>query len=195
MKESIIERNKRIGIDEKVASFMVKQKFAYEIKVEYAAKRAREFMLECEKRGLNYHVSVGGLDSITLLMFLRKIGIDAPAISVSSLEDKSIQKIHKELGVIPVKPLKSKVQVIREYGYPILSKEIAGKIDLLQNPSEKNKTVRHAIITGETGEYGGNRTGTRMQLAHRWQRRHAFREAGFQGERQMLLLAERKTLR
>lgn len=168
MKESIIERNKRLGVDEKIASFMVKQKFAYEIKVEYAAKRAREFMLECEKRELNYHVSVGGLDSITLLVFLRKLGIDVPAISVSSLEDKSIQKIHKELGVIPVKPLKSKVQVIREHGYPILSKEIAGKIDLLQNPSDKNKTVRHAIITGETGEYGGNRTGTRMQLAHRW---------------------------
>lgn len=30
-----------------------------------------------------------------------------------------------------------------------------GKIELLQNPTEKNKTVRHAIITGETGEYGG----------------------------------------
>ena len=117
---------------------------------------------------MNVHVGVGGPDSITLLMFLRSIGIDCPAVSVSSLEDKSIQRIHKQLGVIALKPLKSKVEVIREFGYPILSKEIAGKIALLQNPSEKNKTVRHAIITGETGEYGGNRTGSKMQLADKW---------------------------
>ncbi len=50
----------------------------------------------------------------------------------------------------------------------MLSKEIAGKIDLLQRPSERNATVRHAIITGETGTYGGNRTGTRMKLSQKW---------------------------
>lgn len=33
---------------------------------------------------------------------------------------------------------------------------------------KKNKTVRHAIITGETGEYGGNRTGSRMKLPQKW---------------------------
>ena len=37
--------------------------------------------------GHNVHVSVGGLDSITLLLFLRSIGLDdVPAISVSALE-------------------------------------------------------------------------------------------------------------
>lgn len=168
MKESVIERNKRLGIDKNIADFMVKQKQPYEFKVRYAERRAIEFAEECERRGLNYHVSVGGLDSITLLVFLRSIGIDCPAVSVSSLEDKSIQTIHKALGVESVKPLRSKVSVIKEFGFPVLSKEIAGKIELLQHPSEKNKTVRHAIITGETGEYGGNRTGTRMQLPQKW---------------------------
>lgn len=170
MKESIIERNARLKVDEKIAAFRVKQQLPYEAKIAYAELRAREFADECARRDLNVHVSVGGLDSITLLLFLRSIGIDCPAVSVSSLEDKSIQHIHKQLGVISLKPLKSKVEVIREFGYPILSKEIAGKIALLQNPSEKNKTVRHAIITGETGEYGGNRTGTRMQLSDKWLR-------------------------
>lgn len=168
MKENIIERNARLKVDEKVAAFRVKQQLPYEAKVAYAELRAREFADECARRDLNVHVSVGGLDSITLLLFLRSIGIDCPAVSVSSLEDLSIQRVHKDLGVIRLKPMKSKVEVIREFGYPILSKEIAGKIALLQNPSEKNKTVRHAIITGETGEYGGNRTGTRMQLADKW---------------------------
>lgn len=167
-KESILERNERLGVDAKVASFIVKQKQSYEFKVRYAEIRAVEFLNECAKRELDVHVSVGGLDSITLLLFLRSIGIYCPAISVSSLEDKSIQAIHKQLGVISLKPLKSKVEVIRDHGFPILSKEIAGKIALLQNPSNRNVTVRHAIITGETGAYGGHRTGTRMQLPKKW---------------------------
>lgn len=167
-KESIVERHERIGTAEKIAYFRVKQQLPYDCKVKYAELRAREFANECEARGLNTHVSVGGLDSITLLLFLRSIHIDVPAISASSLEDKSIQQVHKALGVENVRPLKSKVEVLREFGYPVLSKEIAGKISLLQNPSENNETVRHAIITGETGEYGGNRTGTRMKLSQKW---------------------------
>lgn len=168
MKENVIERHKRLNIDAKIANFIVKQKQSYEFKVRHAEIRAREFLDECNRRNLNVHVSVGGLDSITLLMFLRSIYIDCPAISCSSLEDKSIQKVHKQLGVESLKPLKSKVEVIKEFGYPILSKEIAGKINLLQRGTPESATVRHAIITGETGEYGGNRTGTRMQLSKRW---------------------------
>lgn len=150
--------------------FMQKQQLPYEAKVTHAKARAIEFYNEIVgKRGENVHVSVGGLDSITLLMFLRKVcHLDVPAISVSSLEDKSIQAIHRQLGVETLKPLKSKVEVLNECGFPVLSKEIAGKIKLLQNPSEKNRTVRHAIITGETGAYGGNRTGSRMRMSQKW---------------------------
>ena len=168
MKESVIERNARLQTDKKIADFRIKQQQPYKFKIVYAEARAWEFLNECGKRGLNCHVSVGGLDSITLLCFLRKIGIDVPAVSVSALEDRSIIKVHKALGVESIRPIKKKPDVIREFGYPILSKEIAGKISLLQHPSEKNKTVRHAIITGETGAYGGNRKGTRMKLSQHW---------------------------
>lgn len=171
MKENIIERNKRLGVDAKIADFKIKQRQPYEFKVRYAEMRAWEFYEECGRRGLNCHTSVGGLDSITLHVFLQKIGIKVPAVSASVLEDASIQTVHRMLGVEGVKPLRSKVAVIKEFGFPVLSKEIAGKIELLQNPTEKNKTVRHAIITGETGEYGGNRTGTRMQLPGKWLRK------------------------
>ena len=167
-KENVLQRNQRLGVSEKIAFFKVKQQLPYSCKLKYAEMRAREFEEETAMRGLNTHVSVGGLDSITLLFFLRSIGIDPPAISVSSLEDKSIQKIHKEIGVEILRPLKSKVEVLKECGYPVLSKEIASKIRLLQNPTEKNETVRHAIITGETGAYGGYRSGTRMKLSQKW---------------------------
>lgn len=167
--ESVLERMERIGADRKIADFLVKIRQPYEFKVNYAYARAKEFKQECDRRGLNTHVSVGGLDSITLYIFLRDYcGIDVPGVSASTLEDKSIQRVHRQLGIEAVKPAKSKVEIIKEFGYPILSKETAAKIELLQNPSEKNKTVRHAIITGETGEYGGFQKNSRMKMSQKW---------------------------
>lgn len=168
MGQNVLERMKQIGADKRIADFKVKQQMPYEFKKNYAYKKAWEFFDECNKRGLNCHVSVGGLDSITLFIFLKKIGIDVPGISVSVLEDKSIQKVHDQLGIIKLKPYKSKVEVINEFGFPVISKEVASKIELLQNPSPDNATVRHAIMTGETGEYGGYRKDTRMKLPQRW---------------------------
>ena len=137
MSKSILQQMDEIGADKKIASFIVKQKQDYEFKVRYAEIRAKEFISECDKRELNYHVSVGGLDSITLFLFLKALHIDAPGISCSHLEDKSIQKIHKELGIINVAPIKrndgttwNKTKIIQEFGFPVLSKEIAGKIEL-----------------------------------------------------------------
>lgn len=146
---------------EKTRDFQAKMKLGYDFKKAYAARRAWEFYNHPEVAGRCY-VAVGGLDSITLFLFLRSIGIDVPATSVSMLEDRSIQRVHKALGVkglLPVVNQKTKrpynkVEVIREYGFPVLSKEIAGKIYTLQHPTEKNATVRHAIMTGETGAYG-----------------------------------------
>ncbi len=165
--KTVLERKMENNTERKVAMFRVKQQQDYAFKVRYAEIRAWEFFNHPEVDG-NCYVAVGGLDSITLLLFLRSIGIDVPAISVSVLEDKSIQAVHKQLGVQGLKPIKSKVEVIREYGWPVLSKEIAGKIDLLQRPTPGNATVRHAIITGETGEYGGWQKDSRMKLSKRW---------------------------
>lgn len=149
----------------RVDQFHRNQKLPYEEKVSRAGNLAWEFYNKLDGQ---CYVAVGGLDSITLYLFLRSIGIDVPAVSVSSLEDKSIQRVHKALGVQALHPLKPKVTVIREFGWPVLSKEIAGKISLLQRQSEKNATVRHAIITGETGAQGGYRSGTRMKMPDKW---------------------------
>lgn len=184
--KNVLERAKVNNSDQKVASFIVKQKQPYSFKRRYAAIRAWEFYNHPEIAG-NCYVAVGGLDSITLYLFLRSIGIDVPAVSVSFLEDKSIQKVHKGLRVICLPSAMredgrqwTKAQVIREFGFPVLSKEIAGKISLLQHPSEKNATVRHAIITGETGEYGGYRKGTRMKLSQKWLEKFG----GYENERE-----------
>lgn len=140
----------------KRAQMAAMQALPYEVKVKRAEIRAHEYIDRLDDMGLQAHVSVGGLDSIVLLLFLRKIGVDVPAISVSSLEDKSIQKVHKQLGVITIPPGKSKTQILNEFGFPVISKKIAGRIDALQNPTDKNKTIRHAIITGECGQRRSN---------------------------------------
>lgn len=144
------------------------QELPYEVKKKRSELRSREFVEQMDLRGKSAHVSVGGLDSITLYIFLKSIGIHVPAISVSGLEDKSIQGVHKALGITILQPYKTKVQVINEIGFPVVSKRISGKIDLLQNPTEANKTVRHAIITGECGELGHYAKNSRMKLPQKW---------------------------
>lgn len=150
--------------------FRQKQSLPYEAKVIHAELRAREFY---ERMEGNVFCSVGGLDSITLLTFLREtVAKDIPGVSVSVIEDKSNQEVHKTFdNFVYLTPLKSKVQVIKDHGYPVISKEKAGKIQLIQNPTPDNATVRHAIMTGETGVYGGFRTketGSRMRLPQKW---------------------------
>ena len=106
---------------QKHEEMLQKQRVPYSIKRRMAEFRIRDFIKECDRRGLNYHVSVGGLDSIVLASLIRAMGYkDIPFISASSLEDKSIQEVHKELGCIVVNPLKPKVKVLQEEGFPVL---------------------------------------------------------------------------
>lgn len=151
----------------KKARFTALQNLPYPVKKKRAALRIREFI---EAAGWEHgtHVSVGGLDSIVLFLFITSNGYDIPAVSCSSLEDKSIQKVHKALGITRLKSYKTKVEIINEMGFPVISKKIAGRIDMLQHASEKNKTVRHAIITGECGEQGHFAKNSRMQLPKKW---------------------------
>lgn len=144
MGKNLLDENLKRERDKKISDFIVKQKQPYWFKKKYATIRAKEFYDEATSRGYNVHVSVGGLDSITLFMFLRSIGIDAVGISVSNLEDVTIQRVHKQLGITRIPPLKdkngkpyNKTRIIQEFGFPVLSKEIASKIELLQNQLEK----------------------------------------------------------
>lgn len=182
--KNVLERMEEINAAERMKKFIENQSLPYEQKKYYATARIADFLRECYKHDLNSHVSVGGLDSIVLFMFInyspeteryRKLHGTVPGISASYLEDKSIQAVHRALGIESVKPIKradgkfyTKSLVIQDFGFPVLSKELAAKIETLQNPTEKNRTVRHAIITGETGEYGGYQKNSRMKMSQKW---------------------------
>jgi len=153
---------------DRIKEFKKKQALPYDEKLERQAEIAWSYYERLQEMKLGAHVSVGGLDSITLYVWLLSIGIDVPAISVTGIEDVTIQKVHKALGITKIAPYKSKIQVLREFGFPVISKKIAGRIDMLQNATPKNATVRHAIITGECGKQGHYAKNSRMQLPKKW---------------------------
>ena len=153
-----------------ITYFLQKQSLPYEAKIPRAERKAKEFYdtITGPDYYANCHISVGGLDSITLLVFLRSIGINIPAVSVTSLEDKSIRRVHKTLGVIPLKPLKGKSEVIKEFGFPVISKAKATKIEYLQTPNAPKQTFIHAIMTGQMGEQGNFQKSEKIKLPDKW---------------------------
>lgn len=152
---------------EKISAFVQKQHLPYSAKVKHAAKRAREFYNDSRVDG-NVCVSVGGLDSITLMVFLHSLHIDAVPVSVSALEDNSIKRVHRALGVQGIKPYKSKVAVLRDCGFPVISKAKARKINLLQKPNCEKQTFIHAIMTGDMGEQGHFQHSDKIKLPDKW---------------------------
>lgn len=142
----------------------------YEGKVALAESRVFDWRTVCTEYGKRYAVSVGGLDSITLLAFVREVlHEDVDGISISSLEDKSIQAVHREMHVKVIKPLKSKTQVIREFGFPIISKQTSAKISRLQVPGDTSPIIK-AYMTGEEGAWGKFKTNPRFKIPDKWVR-------------------------
>ncbi|MEG2117393.1 MAG: hypothetical protein RRZ69_06905, partial [Clostridia bacterium] len=105
---------------QKVVTFRLKQAWDYERKIAYAKQLCFEFYDKVtQEMNANVHVSVGGLDSLTLYFFLKNVcELDVKAVGVRSLEDRSIQEIHKAIGIEEIKPYKSKVQALNELGFP-----------------------------------------------------------------------------
>ena len=151
--------------------FIQRQSLPYEAKIHHATRIAREFEDWAIEHNKNLCVSIGGLDSITLYYFLKSIGINATPVSVSIIEDKSNQAIHKQIpGMVFLKPLKSKVQVMREYGFPVISKEKAAKIEKLQIVNNPKQTLIHALMTGDMGAQGKFQHSEKLKLQDKWLR-------------------------
>lgn len=141
----------------------------YEAKVALAENRIWEWHDTCWANDKDYHVSVGGLDSITLLALVRKVlGPDTIGVSISQLEDKSIQRVHEEMGVVRINPMKTKVRVLKELGFPVVSKAKANKIHYLLDKDADKQTFIHAIMTGDMGAQGHFQHSEKIKLPDKW---------------------------
>lgn len=81
-----------------IERFQTMQKWDYKRKVAHAQEMAEGFYSWAKDHGKNVHLSVGGLDSITLHYFLEHIGLPVTCISCSSLEGKGVQEVHKRIA-------------------------------------------------------------------------------------------------
>lgn len=81
-----------------IERFQTMQKWEYKRKVAHAQEMAEAFYSWARNNGKNVHLSVGGLDSITLHYFFEKIGLPVTCISCSSLEGRGVQEVHKRIA-------------------------------------------------------------------------------------------------
>lgn len=67
---------------------------------------------------------------------------------------ESVNELKKEIGdlMVILRPTKSFLQVVNEYGYPVISKVNSRMISDLQNVTWRNKTSRDLYITGINGK-------------------------------------------
>lgn len=155
-----------------IKRFVAMQRLPYEVKVRRAERRVHEFYEEVVNRGEHsVHISVGGIDSLTLLYFIRSLGYtedQIPAIGATVLEHKSIRLIHKRVGVIPIYPMIPKHKILQDYGFPVISKAKAHKINLLQTPDSEKQTFIHAIMTGDMGKQGKWQHSDKIKLPDKW---------------------------
>lgn len=81
------------GAEANIRNFRYMQEnYTYKQKIRHAENVARSYQDKCSEMGLNCHISVGGLDSITLHYFLEACGVHVPCVSCSSLEQKGVQR-------------------------------------------------------------------------------------------------------
>ena len=142
-------------------AFDQRKNLPYELKLALTEKRIREWY---EYWGGDVYVSFsGGLDSTVLLHFVRKVlGKDIPAVfcdtGLEYPELKAFVKEHENVEII--RPKKNFRQVIKEYGYPIVSKETAAKVRKLRHGNLSEKYRNYLLHGDDRGKLG--------KLAEKW---------------------------
>jgi len=109
----------------------------------------------------------GGKDSAVLLYLVRKRYPDVPAVFCNTgLEyPEIISLVRKTKNVTTVRPKISFQKIIRDYGWPVISKKTARGLDVLRNPTNNNQNIWRLY------DQGINRFGQKVngfKVAQRW---------------------------
>ena len=139
-----------------IEELRVLQALPLELKVAKTKLRIREWVNEYGVDGV-YVAFSGGKDSTVLLHIVRQLYPDVEAVFVNTgLEYPEIQRFVKTFDNVTIlRPKMRFDEVIKKYGYPLLSKEISKKIYYARQGSEwaKKYTDGTAERNGEKSRY------------------------------------------
>ncbi|WP_105176885.1 phosphoadenosine phosphosulfate reductase domain-containing protein [Clostridium cagae] len=142
-------------------AFSQRKGLPYELKLLLTKKRIEDWYSYWQ--GDVYVSFSGGLDSTVLLHLVREhLYNDIPAVFADTgLEYPELREFVNTFDDVTIlKPQKSFRQVIKEYGYPIVSKETAAKIRKLRHGKLSDKYRNYLMNGDERGSLG--------KLAEKW---------------------------
>lgn len=118
----------------------IKQHYTLEMKVEMTKRRIENFVRHMGKENV-YIAFSGGKDSTVLLHIARQLYPDIPAVfSNTGLEYPDIVKFAmSQENVTMIRPKKSFSRVIKEDGYPIVSKKVSNAVRLAKQNIKDGK--------------------------------------------------------
>lgn len=132
------------------------QNYPLDIKIAKTKNRIREFYEYFD--GEVYIAFSGGNDSLVMLHIIRSLYPDITAVFVDTgVEFPEVRKFVKSFdNVIILKPEKNFSQIINEYGYPVISKDVSNSIRLAR------KNIADGKVTERVKQFSGSMRGSRF---------------------------------
>lgn len=147
------------------SQLITRQALPLEGKILLSKQRIREFYRYF--KGKVYVSFSGGKDSTVLLHLVRTLYPDVEAVFVDTgLEFPEIKKFAmSQPNTTILRPSMTFTKVIEKYGYPVVSKKVAGQIEILQRDNPKYHHTKNLILTGYTA---AGRYSAYWKLSKKW---------------------------
>ena len=135
------------------------QNYPLELKIMKTKQRIIEWVNEYGIEGV-YVAFSGGKDSTVLLHIVRSLypSIEGIFANTGNEFPEIVQFVRKQENIKWVRPRKSFAKVLKEEGYPVISKKTSRMIHDCQNPTPKNERSRKLYLSDYTLDKEGNLT-------------------------------------
>jgi 3'-phosphoadenosine 5'-phosphosulfate sulfotransferase (PAPS reductase)/FAD synthetase len=135
------------------------QNYPLDLKIMKTKLRIQEWINEYGVEGV-YVAFSGGKDSTVLLHIVREMYPNVEGVFANTGNEfpEIVQFVRKQENIKWVKPRKSFAKVIKEEGYPVISKKTSRMIKDCQNPTEKNAKSRKLYLSDYALDKEGNIT-------------------------------------
>lgn len=135
------------------------QNYPLELKIMKTKQRIREWVSEFGEDGV-YVAFSGGKDSTVLLHIVRSLYPNVEGVFANTGNEfpEIVQFVRKQENIKWVRPRKSFSRIIKEEGYPIISKKTSRMLRDLKNPTSKNVKIRKLYLSNYAlNKFGGLR--------------------------------------